>query len=111
MRKVKGQWVCQACWCSPGKYSFVEWLKANVCIGRQCETHRADHGHAVKVPNNEMIEINDKVIHPSHAISVAHGQFWCWNCAAVASHNDDGHGRVSLLATKCREQITTSGQT
>eukprot|EP00959_Pyramimonas_sp_CCMP1952_P345137 7227985-Pyramimonas_sp.AAC.1 len=29
MRKVKGQWVCHECWCSPGKYSLVEWLKAN----------------------------------------------------------------------------------
>eukprot|EP00959_Pyramimonas_sp_CCMP1952_P313750 6567624-Pyramimonas_sp.AAC.1 len=39
-----------------------------------------------------MIEIKDKVIHASHSIAVSHGQLWCFNCAAVASHNDDGHG-------------------
>eukprot|EP00959_Pyramimonas_sp_CCMP1952_P166676 3483560-Pyramimonas_sp.AAC.1 len=72
---MKGRWVCQECWTTPGKYSLFDWLRANVCIGRQYEVHRADHGHAVHVPNNEMVEIQDKVIHPSHSISVAHGQF------------------------------------
>ncbi|CAK0814339.1 unnamed protein product [Prorocentrum cordatum] len=110
-RKKKGQWVCQECWLTPGKYSVVDWMKANVCIGRQYETHRADHGHTVRVPNNELIEIKDKVIHDSHSIAVAHGQFLCWNCAAVASHNDYGHGRVNLLATECRNKITQSGTT
>eukprot|EP00959_Pyramimonas_sp_CCMP1952_P373367 7819165-Pyramimonas_sp.AAC.1 len=93
MRHKKGQWVCQECWLTLGKYSVVDWMKANVCIGRQCETHRADHGYAVRVPNNELIEIKDTVIHDSHSLAVAHGQFWRWNCAAVASHSDDGHGR------------------
>eukprot|EP00959_Pyramimonas_sp_CCMP1952_P376798 7892136-Pyramimonas_sp.AAC.1 len=48
MKTMKGRWVCQECWKTPGKYSLFDWLRTTVCIGRQYAVHRADHGHAVQ---------------------------------------------------------------
>eukprot|EP00959_Pyramimonas_sp_CCMP1952_P471342 9498268-Pyramimonas_sp.AAC.1 len=58
-----------------------------------------------------MTDIDDKVIHPSHHVAVAHGQFWRWRCALVASHTSDGRGRPTLLANECRDRVTPSGET
>eukprot|EP00959_Pyramimonas_sp_CCMP1952_P197970 4140898-Pyramimonas_sp.AAC.1 len=82
-----------------------------MCTGPLDTTHRADHGHAVPVPSNEMVEAKGKVIHASHKTGVAHGQRWCWKCALVALHSDGGHGRLNLLTKECRDNITPSGET